>query len=121
MASPSMKQRLRDFVRQREPRHRRWLAMDDFGTGCSSHGYRQKFRFDKIKIDRSFTSRLDQDPNADAIARAVVGMAEALGARANAEGVEASTRPTCSAPRDVPKPKAISIAARCPARRSMSW
>ena len=66
------------------------LAMDDFGTGYSSLGYLQKFCFDKIKIDRSFISRLGQDRNADAIVRAVVGMTEALGVRANAEGVETS-------------------------------
>jgi diguanylate cyclase (GGDEF)-like protein len=66
------------------------FAMDDFGTGYSSLGYLQKFRFDKIKIDRSFISRLGQDPNADAIVRAVVGMTEAL--RAIAEGVETTTQ-----------------------------
>jgi EAL domain-containing protein (putative c-di-GMP-specific phosphodiesterase class I) len=64
------------------------LAMDDFGTGYSSLGYLQKFRFDKIKIDRSFISRMGEDVNANAIVRAVVGMTKALGVRANAEGVE---------------------------------
>ena len=64
------------------------LAMDDFGTGYSSLGYLQTFRFDKIKIDRSFVSRMGDDTNANAIVRAVVVMTEALGVRANAEGVE---------------------------------
>ena len=64
------------------------LAMDDFGTGYASLGYLQKFRFDKIKIDQSFVKNLGIDPNAAAIVRAVVGLSEALGMSANAEGVE---------------------------------
>jgi len=68
------------------------LAMDDFGTGYSSLGYLRKFRFDRIKIDRSFVTRLGEDPHAEAIVSAVVGMTEALGARSIAEGVETPTQ-----------------------------
>ncbi|WP_158258496.1 putative bifunctional diguanylate cyclase/phosphodiesterase [Rhodopila globiformis] len=68
------------------------IAMDDFGTGYSSLSYLQKFRFDKIKIDRTFVNRLADDPNAVAIVRAVVGFSEALGVIANAEGVETAAQ-----------------------------
>jgi diguanylate cyclase (GGDEF)-like protein len=68
------------------------LAMDDFGTGYASLGYLQKFRFDKIKIDRSFIKTLGTDPNAAAIVKAVVGLSDALGMSANAEGVENETQ-----------------------------
>lgn len=64
------------------------VAMDDFGTGYSSLGYLQRFRFDKLKIDRSFVANLHEDPRAAAIVEAVLGITRALGVRANAEGVE---------------------------------
>lgn len=64
------------------------VAMDDFGTGYSSLGYLHKFRFDKIKIDRSFVATLTDDPQAVAIVRAMIGITHALGLRCNAEGVE---------------------------------
>jgi diguanylate cyclase (GGDEF)-like protein len=64
------------------------LAMDDFGTGYSSLSYLQKFKFDKVKIDRSFITSVGRDQNAMAIVRAVVGIGEALGVSVIAEGVE---------------------------------
>ncbi len=66
------------------------VAMDDFGTGYSSLGYLHKFRFDKIKIDRSFVAGLGDDPQAVAVIRAVIGITQALGLRCNAEGVESA-------------------------------
>ncbi len=66
------------------------LAMDDFGTGYSSLSYLQKFRFDRVKIDRSFITNMGSDQNATAIVRAVVSIGEALGVAVIAEGVETS-------------------------------
>jgi EAL domain-containing protein (putative c-di-GMP-specific phosphodiesterase class I) len=64
------------------------IAMDDFGTGHSSLPYLQSFPFDRIKIDRSFISKLEQNPQSAAIVRAVLGLARGLGLPVLAEGVE---------------------------------
>ena len=64
------------------------LAMDDFGTGYSSLATLQRFRFDKIKVDRSFIRHLENDPKAIALLRAVIAMGSALDVITNAEGVE---------------------------------
>jgi EAL domain-containing protein (putative c-di-GMP-specific phosphodiesterase class I) len=64
------------------------ITMDDFGTGFSSLGNLRSFRFDKIKIDRSFVSDIEQSPDAAAIVRAVVSLGQSLGIATCAEGVE---------------------------------
>ncbi|KTS35008.1 hypothetical protein NS228_14625 [Methylobacterium indicum] len=64
------------------------IAMDDFGTGYSSLATLQAFPFDKIKIDRSFVSQLEQRPSAAVIVRAVLGLGRSLGIGVVAEGVE---------------------------------
>lgn len=64
------------------------IALDDFGTGYSSLSYLSKFEVDKIKIDRSFTSRLGETDDAAAIIQAVVRLGHAMGLSVTAEGVE---------------------------------
>ncbi len=64
------------------------IAMDDFGTGYSSLSYLQAFPFDTIKIDRSFTAKLNADPSANEIVRAVIGLGRGLNIPIVAEGVE---------------------------------
>jgi EAL domain-containing protein (putative c-di-GMP-specific phosphodiesterase class I) len=66
------------------------IAMDDFGTGYSSLGNLRSFPFDKIKIDRSFVSDLENNPDAVSIVHAVVGLGHNLGMATCAEGVETS-------------------------------
>jgi diguanylate cyclase (GGDEF)-like protein len=66
------------------------LALDDFGTGFSSLAYLQRFRFDRLKIDRSFVQALTdsaaQTPRA--LVGAIIGLADALGLPCTAEGIE---------------------------------
>ena len=65
------------------------LALDDFGTGYSSLGYLSKTKFSTIKVDRSFVQGAAKNvPEALAIIRAVVAMADSLGMSTTAEGVE---------------------------------
>jgi EAL domain-containing protein (putative c-di-GMP-specific phosphodiesterase class I) len=64
------------------------LALDDFGTGYSSLGYIRTYPHDTLKLDRAFIHELGQAPDAEPIIRAVLEMADAVGMRVVAEGVE---------------------------------
>lgn len=64
------------------------LAMDDFGTGYSNLAYLQKLPIDVLKIDRSFITGMLSDRDKVAIVRAILSLAQALGMRTTAEGIE---------------------------------
>ncbi len=64
------------------------LAMDDFGTGYSNLAYLQQLPIDVLKIDRSFVTGMLADRDKVAIVRAILSLAQALGMKTTAEGVE---------------------------------
>lgn len=64
------------------------ILIDDFGVGCSSLSYFQRFRFDKVKIDKSFIDQIASSRTSRAIVQAVVGLGRELGMGIVAEGVE---------------------------------
>ena len=78
------------------------VSMDDFGTGYSSLSSLQSFPFDKIKIDRAFTSQLGINEQSTAIVRAVIGLGRNLSLPVLAEGVETEQQ------------RAVLIAEGCP-------
>jgi diguanylate cyclase (GGDEF)-like protein len=67
------------------------VAVDDFGTGYSNLSYLIDFQFQKLKIDKSFVSRIDKD-NGGAVVSTIVGLSRALGVRTIAEGVETESQ-----------------------------
>ena len=64
------------------------FCIDDFGTGQSSLSQLHTYRFDTLKIDRSFISQLVGGENAAAIVRSVLMLADNLRMTVVAEGVE---------------------------------
>lgn len=64
------------------------IAADDFGTGYSSLSYLQKFPIDILKLDQSFVRDLTTNADTHCIVSAVVRLAQTLGMKVVAEGVE---------------------------------
>ncbi|MDB5721414.1 MAG: bifunctional diguanylate cyclase/phosphodiesterase [Alphaproteobacteria bacterium] len=64
------------------------VAMDDFGTGYTSLAMLQRLPIDVLKIDRSFVSEMLKDEDSAAIVNAVRSLAESLGLRTTAEGID---------------------------------
>ena len=64
------------------------LVLDDFGTGYSSLSYLNTFKFDFVKIDKSFVSGGHRSDGRQPILEAIMGMTAALGLPATAEGIE---------------------------------
>jgi diguanylate cyclase (GGDEF)-like protein len=64
------------------------VHLDDFGTGYSSLSYLNRFRYDTIKIDRSFIASMPEAPRSRRIVDALISLATVLGMGVIAEGVE---------------------------------
>jgi GGDEF domain-containing protein len=68
------------------------IAIDDFGTGISGLKVWSELRPDYVKIDRYFIARIETDPVAVELLRAMLDMAHVLGSRVVAEGIETESQ-----------------------------
>lgn len=64
------------------------IDLDDFGTGHASITSIRRFSINRIKIDRSFVTKIDEDAEQQKMVAAILTMAERLGLDTLAEGVE---------------------------------
>jgi EAL domain-containing protein (putative c-di-GMP-specific phosphodiesterase class I) len=64
------------------------FALDDFGCGYASIGALRQFGFDRMKIDRSLVSAVEEAGNGADVLRATISLATALGIPVTAEGIE---------------------------------
>ncbi len=64
------------------------IDLDDFGTGHASIASIRRFSVNRIKIDRSFITRVDRDREQQNMVAAILTMAERLDIDTLAEGVE---------------------------------
>jgi diguanylate cyclase (GGDEF)-like protein/PAS domain S-box-containing protein len=63
------------------------LALDNFGSGCSSLTYLQQYQFEFLKIDRAFVGNMKLGTRQFALCRTIIAMAHTLGMRVIAEGI----------------------------------
>lgn len=64
------------------------IDLDDFGTGHASITNIRRFTVRRLKIDRSFVTRVDEDRDQQKMVAAILSLAEQLGLETLAEGVE---------------------------------
>jgi EAL domain-containing protein (putative c-di-GMP-specific phosphodiesterase class I) len=64
------------------------FSVDDFGTGYSNLAYLRKMPLYELKIDKSFMRDTPTDVSGTAIVQSIMAMADHLGLRVVAEGIE---------------------------------
>lgn len=97
------------------------IDLDDFGTGHASIAAIRRFSVTRIKIDRSFVSGVDTDPEQQRIVAAILSMADRLGLRTLAEGVESLAEHALLAQLGCSHVQGFAVARPMPAQGTHDW
>ena len=97
------------------------VDLDDFGTGHASITSLRRFAVRRIKIDRSFVTRVDEDREQQKIVSAILSMAEQLGMQTLAEGVETPGEHAMLAQLGCGHVQGFGIARPMPVDETMDW
>lgn len=97
------------------------VDLDDFGTGHASITNIRRFAVRRVKIDRSFVARIDEDRDQQRIVSAILSMAERLGLETLAEGVETPGEHAMLAQLGCGHVQGFSIARPMPADDTLAW
>jgi predicted signal transduction protein with EAL and GGDEF domain len=97
------------------------VDLDDFGTGHASITNIRRFAVRRIKIDRSFVTRVDEDREQQRFVSAVLSLAERLGLETLAEGVETAGEHAMLAQLGCGHVQGFAIARPMPFDETMAW
>lgn len=97
------------------------IDLDDFGTGNASIRHLRRFAVNRIKIDRSFVSKVDRDQDQQRMIAAILTMAEQLQIETLAEGVETTGEHAMLAQLGCNHVQGFAIARPIPFEETIGW
>ena len=97
------------------------IDLDDFGTGHASITSIRRFAIRRIKIDRSFVTRVDEDREQQKMVAAILSMAERMGLATLAEGVETPAEHAMLAQLGCGDVQGFGIGRPMPMEETMDW
>ena len=97
------------------------VDLDDFGTGHASITSIRRFAVRRIKIDRSFVTKVDEDREQQKVVSAILSMAERLGLETIAEGVETPNEHMMLSQLGCGHVQGFGIARPMPVDETMDW
>lgn len=97
------------------------IDLDDFGTGHSSISAIRRFAVQRLKIDRSFVTKVDKDSEQQRMVTAILSMAERLGLDTLAEGVETPAEHALLAQLGCDYVQGFGIARPMPLEQTLDW